>query len=259
MKTAQRMPVGFVGHGAPTLALDPRKGADLRRWGAHLPRPSAILVVSAHWLDSPVRIGATEPAPLIYDFYGFPDALYRLRYPCPPAPGLADRVEALLAGRFAVAREPSRGLDHGAWVPLRHLFPDADVPVLQISMPAQLSNEQLFALGQRLTPLRDEGVWILGSGNVTHNLRRIGPDDGGPPPGWARDFDAWVAAKLSEGDVEALLDPAARTPSFALAHPTDEHYRPLLVALGAGEGEPVRFPVEGFEFRTISRRSVHFG
>jgi len=183
------MPVGFVGHGAPTLAVDRDKGAGLARWAAELPRPAAVLVVSAHWERAPVSLGATRHDELLYDFHGFPDELYRIRYAPPGAPVLADRVAGILAGRTEVARVPQRPLDHGAWVPLLHMFADASVPVLQVSMPRAMDPADLFAIGEALAPLRKEGVLILGSGNIVHNLRalRLGPatdpwaDGGGRP------------------------------------------------------------------------------
>jgi 4,5-DOPA dioxygenase extradiol len=252
------MPVLFVGHGAPLLAVDADKGAPLRAWGASLPRPAAILALSAHWLSREIHTGAVATRPLIYDFSGFPDALYRLRYASPGAPALADRVSALLGAEgLEVAPSPERGLDHGVWVPLLHLFPEAEVPVLQLSIPAPASPAALFALGRALAPLRDEGVLIMGSGNVTHNLGRLGPD--GAPPAWALDFDAWVARTLDTWDVDALLDYPRSAPSLRLAHPSEEHFVPLLIAAGAAGDKPrVRYPVLGFEYGSLSRRSVQF-
>lgn len=252
--TSSPMPVGFVAHGAPTLALDPDKGAALQRWAATIPEPRAIVVVSAHWTDTPVKIGQTRGGSILHDFGGFPDELYRRRYPCPGAPELARRVEGLLSA-FDVRRDEDRPLDHGVWVPLVHLRPRADLPVLQVSMPRDLEPERLFTLGRLLAPLRNEGVWILGSGNVVHNLRRIAPD-GAPSPAWAREMDAFVAEALERGDVDALVEARGRAPSYRDAHPTDEHYRPLLVALGAADGAPATMPIEGFEFGSISRRSA---
>lgn len=249
-----RMPVGFVAHGAPTLALDHDKGGPLARWGASIPTPRAILVVSAHWTAAPVKIGQTRGGAIVHDFGGFPDALYRLRYDAPGAPELATRVHALLDG-FEVVRDEEQPMDHGVWVPLMHMRPAADVPVLQISMPRDLSPTRLVELGRALVPLRDEGVWILGSGNVVHNLRRLGPD-GSATPRWASEMDAYVAEAIARGDVDALAAARVRAPAYSLAHPTDEHYRPLLVAAGAAEGERATTPVEGFEFGSISRRSL---
>ncbi|MCA9612787.1 MAG: class III extradiol ring-cleavage dioxygenase [Polyangiales bacterium] len=249
-----RMPVGFVAHGAPTLAMDAEKGAPLVRWSQSIPEARAILVVSAHWTDAPVRIGQTRGGVIMHDFGGFPAELYRMRYDAPGAPELATRVESLL-GDFQVVRDERQPLDHGVWVPLVHLRPAADVPVLQVSMPRDLSPGRLVALGRALAPLRDEGVWILGSGNVVHNLRRIAPD-GSAVPSWAEEMDAYVGEALARGDVDALASARERAPAYALAHPTDEHYRPLLVAAGAADGQRATIPFDGWEYGSISRRSV---
>jgi 4,5-DOPA dioxygenase extradiol len=254
----RRAPSLFVAHGAPLLAIDPARGEPLRRWGEALPRPSAILAVSAHWEEAPLTVGTTERRDLVYDFSGFPRELYDVRYQSPGAPALAERVLALLEPRPVLRSE--RGLDHGVWTPLVHLFPAADVPVLQLSMPASATAAELFELGRSLAPLRDKGVLILGSGNLVHNLRRVDWDDrGAPPPAWAADFDAWIADVLAGRDWDALVDYRARAPQLALAHPTEEHLRPVLVAAGAATDEPVRFTLLGWEMGSLSRRSVQFG
>ena len=255
----RRLPAAFVGHGAPLLALDAEKGAPLRAWGAALGRPRAVLVVSAHWEQAPAAIGATETRPLVYDFGGFPRALYEVRYLAPGAPWLATRLDALLG---AAPGRSERGLDHGAWTPLVHLFPAADVPVLQLSLPSREGARALFDLGRRLAPLRDEGVFVLASGNVTHNLRAVDFSGVSAPPGWARDFDAWAAEALLRRDWDTLVDFAAKAPSYRSAHPTDEHWLPMLVAAGAGadaDADAVRFPVEGWEYGSLSRRAVALG
>jgi len=257
--TTPRLPAGFVGHGAPLLALDAQKGAPLRAWGAALGQPRAVLVVSAHWEAAPAALGATETRPLVYDFGGFPRPLYEVQYAAPGAPWLADRVDALLG---APARRTERGLDHGVWTPLVHLFPEADVPVLQLSLPSREGPRALFELGKRLAPLRAEGVFVLGSGNVTHDLRAVDFSETTPPPAWARDFDAWTAETLARRDWDALVDFAAKAPAYRRAHPTDEHWLPILVAAGAGAdatAEAVRFPVAGWEFGSLSRRAISLG
>jgi 4,5-DOPA dioxygenase extradiol len=251
-----RMPVGFVGHGAPTTALDERKGGDWARWARAIPKPKSILVVSAHWEEAPLTIGATTAIPLVYDFYGFPDEMYALRYPSPGAPALADRVEALLRGRVKTQRDPERGLDHGTWVPLLKMWPEADVPVLQVSIPSHKA-PALYEVGRALAPLRDEGVFLLGSGNVTHNLGRIG---GRATPAWAGDFDAWIEDATRRKDLDALADWQRKAPGAAMAHPTVEHFVPLLFAAAAADtGGDTSFPVSGFEGGSISRRCVQFG
>ncbi|WP_394847303.1 dioxygenase [Pendulispora brunnea] len=254
------MPVAFVGHGAPLLALDAEKGAELSAWAMTLPRrPSAVLVVSAHWEDAPVTLSSTRNGtPLVYDFYGFPEPLYQVRHDAPAAPELATEVTKRLASWGP--RASDRGLDHGAWTVLTHLDPEARLPTLQLSMPHSASMKELLALGRALSPLRDQDVWILGSGNITHNLRRLQRDGTDAPVAWAAEFDAWATETLSSGDLDALCDPK-RAPGWALAHPTPDHYRPLVVAAGAAgdDATKVRFPIVGFEFGSLSRRSVEFG
>ena len=256
-RDAVRMPVGFVGHGAPTLAMDGAKGTELRAWGASLPEPRAVLVVSAHWEQTPATLGPTRAVPLIYDFYGFPPELYRLRYSAPAAPELADRVADLLPD---VRLETDRGLDHGAWVPLRWILPEARVPVIQLSIPSHDPRE-LHRIGRRLAPLRDEGVFILGSGNVVHNLRQIARSGDEPTPAWAADFDQWLVEALGRGDVDSLLDWESRAPAARIAHPTVEHFVPIHVALGAAGDDLSRlhYPITGFEHASISRRSLSWG
>lgn len=248
------MPVVFVGHGAPLLAVDAAKGEPLRTWGAALPRPRAVLVLSAHWEASPPTVGATQKRPLVYDFSGFPKALYEVQYPAPGAPELAARVAGLLP---EIAQRPERGLDHGVWTPLVWMFPRPDVPVLQLSLPGS-DPQTLAELGVRLAPLRDEGVLIVGSGNVTHNLSRMRPE-GTAPESWAVEFDAWVKRTLDAGDLDALLDYPRKAPAARVAHPTVEHFSPLVAVAAAGAGGVVRYPVTGWEFGSLSRRAVQLG
>jgi 4,5-DOPA dioxygenase extradiol len=254
---APRLPIAFVGHGAPLLALDPVKGAPLRAWGDALGRPRAVLALSAHWERAPVTSGATEACPLVYDFGGFPRALYEVQYGAPGAPWLLDRVQGALG---APVLRTTRGLDHGVWTPLVHLFPDASVPVLQVSMPSAGGPRALFALGARLAPLRDEGVLLLCSGNITHNLGAVDFADASAPPSWALDFDAWTRDTLLRRDWDTLLDYERQAPSYRAAHPTDDHWFPLLIAAGAASvsATTTRFPVEGWEFGSLSRRAVEF-
>ncbi len=255
---SRRMPVIYLGHGAPPLADDPLWPGQLAAWSHDLPRPAAILVVSAHWESAPVTLGATETVPLTYDFGGFPEHYYRVKYPAPGAPSLANQVRALVDG--PVHDHPARGLDHGAYVPLVEMYPDADIPVLQMSMPT-LDPSRLFALGRRLAPLRDEGVLIVGSGFFTHNLRGLMWGAGvNEAPGWSREFDAWGAEALAAGDVDALLDFANRSPSGHIAHPRTEHFAPLFVTLGAGESDlPSQHTViDGF-WGGLAKRSIQLG
>jgi 4,5-DOPA dioxygenase extradiol len=270
---SELMPVGFIGHGAPTLGLE-KKGPTIeawKKWGASLPSPKAILVVSAHWLDRPPHLGPTRATGLIYDFYGFPAELYQVQYPAPPAPELAKEVFSLLGNAgLKPIESPSRGLDHGTWVPLFHMFPNADIPVLQVSIGTRVPMAEHLALGKALAPLRSEGIFILGSGNLTHNLNKVNfADRYGEPESWAKEFDTWAVEKLEAFDLEALARYATEAPSARQAHPTDDHYTPLLVAAAAasvagpstplGAGKPsVRYPHEGFEYGTLSMRCVEF-
>jgi 4,5-DOPA dioxygenase extradiol len=257
-RSSKRMPVIFAAHGAPVLLDDAEWMGQLAAWARQMPRPAGILMISAHWEEFPATLGATRTVPLVYDFYGFPQRYYQTRYPAPGAPELAVRVRELLRGEgMAVADDPGRGLDHGAYVPLVAMYPEADVPVLQISMPG-LDAHALFQLGQALAPLREEGVLVFGSGFLTHNLRyafRPGT------PEWAREFDAWVEEALSRFDVESLVDFQRRAPGARLALPTWEHYAPVLVAAGAASaGAPrISFPIIGWWMDgAFTKRSVQF-
>ncbi|MDK1475680.1 class III extradiol ring-cleavage dioxygenase [Streptomyces sp. 549] len=259
--TAARMPVLYLSHGAPPLADDPLWTGQLASWAADLPRPRAVLMVSAHWESAPVAVGATTDVPLVYDFYGFPERYYRVTYPAPGAPWLAERVRRLLGGPGApVHTDEARGLDHGAYVPLAEMYPHADVPVLQLSLPT-LAPEALLRLGRRLAPLRDEGVLVVGSGFFTHNLQGLtwgsGVDEA---PGWSREFDHWGREALDRGDVDALLDFEHRAPAGRIAHPRTEHFAPLFVALGAGESDLTtqRSVIDGY-WGGLAKRSVQWG
>jgi 4,5-DOPA dioxygenase extradiol len=234
--TVGRMPALYLGHGAPMLLDDPTWMNELSGWAATLPRPKAILIVSAHWESAPITIGATTRVPLVYDFYGFPEHYYRMRYEAPGAPELAAQVAALMPDGELVSQQPNRGLDHGAWVPLKAMYPAADIPVLQMSMP-DLDPQHLFALGQRLAPLRDEGVLVVGSGFMTHGLPFIHEYFLGKPgaPQWSVEFDQWAAEALSRGDIDELMKFRELAPGMPYAHPTTEHFAPLFVALGAAE------------------------
>ncbi|MEZ6194520.1 MAG: class III extradiol ring-cleavage dioxygenase [Planctomycetota bacterium] len=253
------MPVVFAAHGAPILLDDQEWMDELATWGRDLPKPASILVVSAHWERRPTTLGAVETVPLLHDFYGFAPRYYETEYPAPGAPALAARVRELLGGSgLPVADDPTRGLDHGAYVPLVAMYPKADVPVLQVSLPA-LDPDLLFRLGRALAPLRQEGVLVFGSGFLTHNMR-FAFERG--TPSWATDFDGWAAEALARFDVDALLDFRDRAPGASMALPTWEHYAPLLVAAGAvGEETPtVTFPITGWWMDgAFTKRSVQFG
>jgi 4,5-DOPA dioxygenase extradiol len=254
--TPGRMPAIYLGHGAPPLVDDPLWVIQLEAWARTLPRPRAILMVSAHWESAPLTIGATrDGVPLIYDFGGCPERYYRARYPAPGSPGLADQVRGLLSGMEPVSDQPERGLDHGAYVPLTVMYPDADIPVLQVSMPT-LEPSRLLRIGEALRPLRDEGVLIIGSGFLTHGLpylREFRFD--APPPGWSSEFDHWAAEALDRDDVDALAE-FRSAPGARYAHPTTEHFAPLFVTLGAADGPaPPVTTIAGY-WLGLAKRSI---
>jgi 4,5-DOPA dioxygenase extradiol len=257
-----RMPVLFVGHGSPMNAIEDnawsRGFRDLARL---LPRPGAILAISAHWYVAGTFATANERPETIHDFGGFPDELHRIQYPAPGSPDLARRAVALVGEERASIRT-DWGLDHGTWSVLLHLHPAADVPVVQLSIDARLPPAEHLAIGRALAPLRDEGVLVLGSGNVTHNLGhafaawRRGDRT---TPEWARTFDDGIARAVAGHDPEHLTR-ALDGEAGRLAHPTPDHYLPLLYAVGASDpGDRVRFPITGFDMGSLSMRSVIFG
>lgn len=249
------MPVLYLSHGAPPLADDDVWTRQLADWSADLPKPASILIVSAHWENAPLTVGATTTVPLVYDFWGFPEHYYDVTYEAPGAPALAASVRALLG---SVHEDPERGLDHGAYVPLKEMYPDVDVPVLQMSMPS-LDPSELFTVGQKLAPLRDEGVLIVGSGFFTHNLSGMRPDADGAAPGWSAEFDHWGAEALAARDFDALLDFEHASPAARLAHPRTEHFAPLFVSLGASTGtaDTPRQVIDGY-WHGLAKRSVQF-
>ncbi|MFE7130024.1 dioxygenase [Streptomyces sp. NPDC057638] len=257
MTAPARMPALYLSHGAPPLADDPLWPGQLAAWSAGLPRPKAVLMVSAHWEEAPLALGATTTLPLVYDFWGFPERYCTVRYPAPGAPELADSVRKLLRRAGTPVQDvPGRGLDHGAYVPLVEMYPDADVPVLQISLPT-LEPEKLMEIGRRLAPLRDEGVLIVGSGFFTHNLAALRHEG---VPGWSSEFDDWGRRALADADVDALLDFEHAAPAGKLAHPRTEHFAPLFVTLGAAESELAggRNVIDGF-WMGLAKRSLQFG
>ncbi len=250
-------PTGFVGHGAPTNAVNDARGATWRSWADELPTPTAILSISAHYEQEPPSIGATTTAPLVYDFWGFPEPLYQIQYRAPGAPGVADQLERLLS-HTEIVRQEDRGLDHGTWVPLLHMYPAADIPVVQLSLPWTNDPHKMFELGRQLAPLRQDGVFILGSGNLVHNLRAADWSSG-PTPAWAGEFDHWLSEVLLE-DRDEDLQEYRLNPLAGICHPTQEHFVPLLVAAGAAsQHDTVTFPVEDFEYGSLSMRCVQFG
>ncbi|CAB1367567.1 DODA-type extradiol aromatic ring-opening family dioxygenase [Denitratisoma oestradiolicum] len=231
------LPPLFVSHGAPTLALTPgRTGPAWAKLGQEMPRPQAIVAVSAHWTTRQPALSSHPAPPTLHDFYGFPDALHALRYPAPGAPALAEELAQRLTGATLA---PERGLDHGAWVPLSFLYPEADVPVIQLSVMPQATPEDHYHLGRALADLPGRGILVLASGSLTHNLGDVQWDaaDGLALP-YVTEFRDWFAAALTRGDLPALFDYRRQAPHAHRAHPSEEHLLPLYVALGAAGERP---------------------
>ncbi|HEU5398690.1 MAG TPA: class III extradiol ring-cleavage dioxygenase [Gammaproteobacteria bacterium] len=241
LKATQRLPhpVLFVSHGAPTLALDEAHPTHifLKALGPGLPKAQAILVVSAHWdTEVPTVTGAVRHD-TIHDFSGFPEPLYALRYPAPGAPSLARETAGLLqAAGFEARIDQNRGLDHGAWVPLMLMYPEAKVPVVQLSLQTRMGAEHHLKLGAALAPLRERGVLIVGSGGATHNLREFFRPAPGQDESYVKNFTKWLQTVLKKPDLASLKDYRRLAPDAARAHPTEEHFFPLLVAAGAASG-----------------------
>jgi 4,5-DOPA dioxygenase extradiol len=256
-----RAPVVFISHGAPSVAIqDDHYTRALAVYGTSL-RPKAVVVVSAHWeADGPVRVNVGARPTLIYDFSGFPEELYAIEYRAPGSPEVAGVVAGLLEGAgIPVAREAARGWDHGLWVPLRLLFPDAAVPIVQVSLPVPRTPESMSKVGSALAPLRDQGVMLIGSGGDVHNLRRLRWDGDGSPEPWARAFDDWVAERLERRAFDEIARYRNEAPHRELAVPTTEHFDPLFFALGAAAPEDrLTTLYAGFTFGSLSMRSLAF-
>lgn len=256
-----RMPAVFFGHGNPLNALaDNDYTRAWRALGAELPRPRAVLCVSAHWYLPGTRVTAGAAPPTIHDFGGFPRELYEVAYPAPGEPALGERVRALLAP-LPVAADPEWGLDHGTWSVLCHVYPGADVPVVQLSLDESQPAAHHYALGARLRPLRDEGILVVGSGNLVHNLHTYAwgrhPVE---PFDWALRFEAEARRLLEAREHGPLIDYESLGRDALLAVPTPDHYLPLLYVMALqDEGEPVAFPVEGVDGGSISMLSVRVG
>ena len=254
------MPSLYLSHGAPPVFDDPHWMGQLFGWSQSMPKPKAILIVSAHWESAPVSLSSPEAGtPLVYDFGGFADTYYRMTYPTPDATALTRQVAAMMPATETIHQHGYRGLDHGAWVPLKVMYPYADVPVLQMSMPTH-DPQKLFELGRRLRPLRDEGVLIIGSGFMTHGLRYATREmmEDNQVPGWSAEFDAWVADAIARGDFDTLAG-YDRAPGMPYAHPTVEHFTPLFIAIGAASdagAAPVTV-IDDFQFG-FAKRSVQY-
>jgi len=255
------MPVLFVGHGNPMNAIEETVYAQAwRDTAATIPRPKAILCISAHWETEGTFVTAMAQPKTIHDFYGFPDALYRVQYPAPGSRELAERVRDV-ATSTAVRLDDgySWGLDHGAWSVLRRMYPEADIPVVQLSLDRTQHPRFHYDLANELLPLRQEGVLIVGSGNLVHNLRLLQWDATGPYP-WAAEFDRLAAELILAGEHDRLVAYPALGEAARLSVPTNEHYLPLLYALALHQpGEPVSFFAEGLVYGSISMRSLRIG
>jgi len=256
----RQAPALFVSHGAPTFALDPGLlGPKLSQLGERWHGLAGIAVVSAHWQTAGLEVMSTAAPDTVHDFGGFPQALYRLKYPAPGAPALAEETVALLKGAgIGAGLDDRRGFDHGVWVPLLHLLPGAKVPVFQVSLPFAFNAQRAFALGRALRPLRLRGVLVMGSGSLTHNLAEIGQSD---PSGsqYALEFTSWIRTHVQSRDIEALLDYRRLAPHAKRAHPTEEHFLPLLVSLGASEeADRVTVIEGGLTYGVLSMESYAF-
>lgn len=254
----ERMPALFLGHGSPENAVaDNAFTESLSALGRDLPRPAAILVVSAHWLTHGTRVLCVREPRTIHDFYGFPPELYAIEY---PAPGGVEYARAARETLGDAACDSAWGLDHASWAVLRHAYPHADVPVFELSLDLTAPPQAHYDLARRLAPLRDRGVLVVGSGNVVHNLRAVVWDDGAPAYDWAVEFDRWVAERLLDGDDAALVGYESLGAVADLAVPTNEHYLPLLYAAALRDaGEPLTFTHEGIDLGSVSMRCVRIG
>jgi 4,5-DOPA dioxygenase extradiol len=252
------LPSLYISHGAPMLFEMTDWMTQLHDWARCLPRPKAILVVSAHWESAPLSLSSTKASELVYDFRGFDPLYHRMRYDTPDATALARQVATLMPDTEPVHEHSRRGLDHGAWVPLKIMYPEADIPVLQLSMPTH-DPARLLALGQRLRTLREEGVLVIGSGYMTHGLPFLTREmfAGKVVPGWSTDFDSWAAEALASGDVDELARFSTAAPGMPYAHPTVEHFTPLFVTLGAATdpAAPATTAIDGYALG-LAKRSV---
>ncbi len=255
-----RMPALFVSHGSPNLPFENHGAVPfLRSLARRLPKPRAVAVISAHWTTCVATVSTAALPATIHDFAGFSDRLYRLRYAAPGAPEVALRSFDLLRQALPSAcQNPERGLDHGAWVPLLLMYPEAEIPCFQISLQPRLGTAGAYALGAALAPLREEGVLLLGSGSIVHNLRELSHEEG-KPPSWALAFEAWIGARLEEQDTASLIRYRELAPAAERALPTEEHLLPLLAVHGASCGEPAQPLYRGFVHGSLSMSAYGFG
>lgn len=257
----KKMPVLFLGHGNPMNAIQENSFTkSLNQLGKSLPRPKAILMISAHWETNGTYVTGMERPKTIHDFGGFPKALFEVQYPAPGAPEIAKNVSHEIK-KTSVGIDMSKwGLDHGTWSVLKHIFPNADVPVFQLSLDRTKSMEFHFEIGEKLQFLREQGVMIMGSGNIVHNLREVSWNPGAKPHDWAIEFDEWVKNKIDNKNYTALFKEALNTYAGKLSIPTLEHYLPLLYILGASqENDIITYEYEGIDMASMSMRCFRLG
>ena len=258
--TSKRMPALFLGHGNPMHAIqDDAFSHRLREIADKIPRPKSILCISAHWLTEGTWVTRMKNPRTIHDFSGFPQALFDVQYPAEGSPELADRVRAQLQEAGVQSDESNWGLDHGTWSVLRHIYPKADIAVVQLSVDVQMAAEYHYHLGTLLRPLRNEGILVIGSGNLVHNLRLADFNPGAKPFPWAIKFDAWVKARIEERDFNTIVKNAQKSDIGKLSIPTPDHWFPLLYVLGISEKEDsLRFEYERIENSSVSMRCLSF-
>lgn len=260
-ETSQRMPVLFLGHGSPMNAIETNEFTrSLNALGKKLPRPRAILCVSAHWMTEGTWVTSMRNPRTIHDFHGFPKSLFDVQYPAPGSPEVAGLIRSTVKDPAIHADDSQWGLDHGTWAVLRQLYPEADIPVLQLSLDIKRAAEFHYELGRRLKALREEGILIVSSGNIVHNLRQIRWEPDAKPFDWAIEFDAWTKDRLMERDHSRLVTDFLSSKAGLLSVPTPDHYYPLLYTLGASdERDELSFAYEGIQNGSISMRAVAFG
>ena len=260
-KSLSRMPALFIGHGSPMNAIQKNDFTEmLTALGRKIQKPKAILCISAHWMTEGTWITHMQNPKTIHDFYGFPEELFAVQYPAHADLKLADQIRAMVKQPSINADTEMWGYDHGTWSVLRHLYPDANVPLLQLSVYMEQPGEYHFQLGQQLSALRDQGVLIIGSGNLVHNLRKISWETHAPAYSWAVECDEWMKHKLEARDFSALVNDATQSEAGKLSIPTADHYYPFLYVIGSARSDDVmKFEYEGIHHASISMRCVSFG
>ncbi len=258
--TQNRMPILFLGHGSPMNAISINTVTQtLNHLGQTLTRPHSILMISAHWMTKGTWVTHMKNPKTIHDFYGFPPELFAVQYPAPGNPELAEQIQKHVTQPKIEMDDSEWGLDHGAWSVLKHLYPNADIPVVQLSLDMSQANEFHFMLGQKLQALREQGVLIIGSGNIVHNLKHIRWEPDAQPFDWSLEFDKWVKKQSEDRNFNALISEATQTEAGRLSIPTPEHYLPLLYILGAAHPkDELYFDIEGIQNGSISMRSLRF-